>query len=75
MGTDIYKVTYSDPWRPSLEFIDWIIAELDYPDPNIWYVPDYKEGVEELRAEVPEQFREELEKLLKDYGGHDIAVG
>jgi len=78
VGTDIRKVTYSDSWRPSSEFIDWIIGMLDYPDPCIWYVPAYWEEPDEgarLRANCPENFREELERLLRDYGGHDIAVG
>jgi len=75
VGTDIRKVTYSDSWRPSLGFVTWVLDELDYPDSNIWYVPDYEEKIEELRAVCPPQFREELERLLRDYGGCDIAVG
>lgn len=79
MGTDIWKVTYSDSWRPSQKFLDWVLDRLNYEyRTGIFFVPDSKEfgeRIEELMGEVPEEFKAELEKLFRDYGGYDIAVG
>lgn len=77
MGLDIYKVTYSESWRPSSKFLEWCFDNLPGEEvPSLYSLCD--EGMIEqtrgdLKAFNPE-LANEFEELLKRFGGHDIYI-
>ncbi len=81
MGTDIYKVSYSESWRPSDELLEWCFDNLPAEGEGgaslLLYVPD-DEQLDQLVADVkgsnPELI-DEFNELIRRFKGHSVYIG
>jgi len=75
MGLDIYKVSYSDSWRPSWEFIEWLWSRLPtYEFDERYIVPSDEESLDELKRVLPDSLKNEFDELIRRYKGKDILI-
>ena len=73
MGLDVYKVSYSESWRPSSEFMEWMMDNLQECEYGATYIVPEGEG-STGEIEVPEKFKAEFQELIERYGGQDVSI-
>lgn len=78
MGLDIYKVSYSEGWRPSHNFINWCFDNLPGEEiPSLFYVPD-GEMLDDLRESIKTKkpdLLSQFDELVKRFEGFSVYIG